>query len=132
MNSTNILSYTNRLVQGENPTEVFTEIEIFYVIRDFLNRLDPGNCRHALDEYDSEAQHLLNYFIDAHSVNKIITSNELADYVEEYFFKRFNRIQTENMKSFASFLFQEILILRTHKIRGKDLSKTLIQSELED
>lgn len=132
MKSTDILSYTKRLILGEDPVELFNEVEIFYVIRDSLNRLDPGKCRHSMDEYDDEAQYLLNYIINSHSLNKIITSNELADFIKEYFFKQFRTIQNENMMHFSYLLFQEILILgNPRKIRGRKISDILKLSEWE-
>lgn len=129
MNTSHILVFTDRLTKGESPIEVFTEIEVFYVIRGFLNELDPGKCRHALDEYDSEAYYLLGLILKAHQSTNVMTSDELADDLEEYFSKQFSVFPQSDLKKFAYFLFQEILILKSHKVRGRDLSETLKLSE---
>jgi hypothetical protein len=131
MNSSDILIFSNRLTKGENPNTVFAEIEMFYVIRQFLNNLNPGQCDHALDEYDSEAGHLLGYLLDRIKLMKFITSDEFADYLIEYFFKQFSRVLNDDLKQFTYFLFQDLRLLHLNRIDNTNFSQILILSEWE-
>ena len=122
MRSSDILTYTNRLILGENPIEVFTEIEIFYLIRQALNKLDPGGCAHGGDEYDSEAHCLLNYIISACENSKEVTNDEFTDFANEYFAKQFGELRIQDNKDFGYFLLQELKTtwFPSETVRGKN------------
>lgn len=133
MDESNLLSYTKRLKQGENPREVFNEIEAFYVIRGFLNDLDPGLCGHTLDEYDSEAHHILAYILGFHASGKVLTSDELADYLRAYFTHRFGSVDDSyNVHHFTFGMTQGLGMLHEQKMRGKKLGQTLKRSEWKE
>lgn len=133
MRSADIMTYSNRLKLGENPIEVFTEIEIFYLIRQALNTLDPGDCLHGADEYDIETHYLLDYILSACENSREVTNDEFADFANDYFVKQFGDLRIKENRDFAYFLFQELKTtgLPSEKVRGKKLKAMLKMCEYE-
>lgn len=134
MHSADIMTYSNRLNLGENPIEVFTEIEIFYLIRQALNTLDPGDCLHGADEYDIEAHYLLDYLMCACENSREVTSDEFADFANEYFVKQFGDLRIKDNRDFTYFLFQELKTtgFPSETVGGKKLKAMLRISEYEN
>ena len=114
-------------MQGENPSDVFTEIELFYIIREALNNLNPGRSGYSPDEYDLETNYLLDHILAAHENKKEITTDEYAVFVEKYFVQQFGEAKSEKIKAFAINLFENLHSMEfpSSTIRGTDFPSML-------
>ena len=115
--------FASRLQAGESPDSVFREIELFYVIRQAFDNSDPGRVNYTPDEYDYEAELLLNYFGEFAEKGRPVTEKEFTDHCVSWLKTHFNLFEETRPRLFVSEFLQKMSFWPDEKlfVKGKSL-----------
>ena len=120
--------YSMRLKSGESPESVWSEIELFYTIRQTFHLLDPGKIADfAPDEYDGASLFFLRFLEQFAKTGLSISHHDLEDLAVAWIPKHFKGASVDLAKDFAYELYCELITWRDDQILIKGSTLPLLR-----
>lgn len=122
--------FSQRLLAGESQKIIWSEIELFYVIRQTFYLLDPGKISdYAPDEYDHYAAFVLGFLAQFAETGLSISHPDLEDLALTWMPREFKGVDPEVARDFAYELYCELFTWREETIYVKGKPLPLLREE---